>query len=118
MVKRIKKRSKDNSYYEEKTEQMSQSELKLMVEDLIKLINDNPKHKLFLNILNLFKNKKYSSLDFKEIYDYLLIDTKLNPLKYSNQDSNEENGPQLKSKLELIMNKNCSFKMINREGKK
>ena len=118
MGKRLKKRSKDNLEYEDKADQMSKGDLKLMVEDLIKLINDNPKHKLFLNILNLFKNKEYSSLDFNEIYDYLLIDTKLNPLKYSSQDSNEENRPQLKSKLDLIMNKNCSFKVINRGRKK
>ena len=107
MVKGMKRRSKENSEFKDKSAQMSESELKLMVEDLIKLISDNPKHKLFLNILNLFKNKEYSSLDFNEIYDYLLIDTKLNPLKYSSQDTNEETKPQLKSKLDLIMNKNC-----------
>ena len=118
MVKGMKRRSKENSEFKDKSAQMSESELKLMVEDLIKLISDNPKHKLFLNILNLFKNKEYSSLDFNEIYDYLLIDTKLNPLKYSSQDTNEETKPQLKSKLDLIMNKNCSFKVINRGRKK
>ena len=118
MVKGMKRRSKENSEYKDKSEQMSESELKLMVEDLIKLISDNPKHKLFLNILNLFKNKEYSSLDFNEIYDYLLIDTKLNPLKYSSQEANEENKPQLKSKLDLIMNKNCSFKVTNKGRKK
>ena len=118
MVKGMKRRSKENSEFKDKSGQMSESELKLMVEDLIKLISDNPKHKLFLNILNLFKNKEYSSLDFNEIYDYLLIDTKLNPLKYSSQDANEETKPQLKSKLDFIMNKNCSFKVTNRGRKK
>ena len=97
---------------------MPENELKLMVEDLTRLVNDNPKHKLFISILHLFKNKDYSTLDYNEIYDYLLIDTKINPLKYSNQEQQEENKPELKARLDLIMNKNGSFKIVNKGRKK
>ena len=119
MVKKItKKKGKESPEKENKNKKMTETELKLMVEDLTHLINDNPKHKLYINILHLFKNKDYSSLDYNEIYDYLLIDTKINPLKYSNQEQTEENKPELKARLDLIMNKNCSFKIINKGRKK
>ena len=118
MVKKIRKKVRESPEKENNNSKMPENELKLMVEDLTHLVNDNPKHKLFISILHLFKNKDYSTLDYNEIYDYLLIDTKINPLKYSNQEQPEENKPELKARLDLIMNKNGSFKIVNKGRKK
>ena len=117
MGKKLKK-SKEKEEIDKKNN-MSENELKLMIEDLTHIINDNnTKHKLFISILNLFKNKNYIILDYYEIYDYLLIDIKINPSKYTTEEEAPKSRTRLKKKLDSIINNNDSFIISNKAKKK
>ena len=118
MVKKLKTKLKESTDIDNKNK-MSENELKLMIEDLTHIINDNnSKHKLFISILSLFKNKNYTILEYNEIYDYLLIDTKLNPSKYLTEEENQKNKPELKTQLDSIINDSDSFNITNKGKKK